>query len=133
MNDESDPLSATRSRSSGVSCLLDVDLWGRREADGAITVGMTDVGQRRTGPVVHWRGPTVGTVLRKGEPVVSLESEKWVGHLAMPFDGTIVAANGALYGDPSAINRDPYGQGWFYRARPEGPGAFDGSELAALR
>ena len=125
-----DALSATRSGSQGASCSLDVDLWVRREPDGSVTVGMTDRGQRRAGRVVHWRGPAIGTVHRKGEAVVSLESEKWVGHLAMPLDGTIVGTNEALYGDPSAINHDPYGRGWFYRIRPDG---FDGSEPAAFR
>ena len=133
MNEEREPLATTGSRAAEAPCPPDVVLWGRRESDGSVTIGMTDVGQRRTGPVVHWRGPTVGTVHRKGEPVVSLESEKWVGHLAMPFDGTIVATNEALYGDPSAINRDPFGHGWLYRARPHGPEEFDRSELAVVR
>lgn len=133
MNGESDPLSATRSGPSGVPCLLDVDLWARREPDGSVTIGITDRAQLRAGPVVHWRGPAVGTFHRKGEAVVSLESEKWVGHLPMPLDGTIVATNEALYGDPTTINRDPYGRGWFYRIHPEGPDELEGSDLVRLR
>lgn len=112
----------------GIACLAGIDLWVRREPDGSVTVGLTDEGQQRTGRIVHWRGPVLGAVHHHGDAVVSLESEKWVGHLPAPAGGTIVATHDALTADPSPINRDPYGEGWFYRIRPDGsvPGAGTG-------
>ena len=114
----------------GVACLAGGDLWTRREPDGTLTVGLTDEGQQRTGRIVHWRGPTLGAVCRRGDAIVSLESEKWVGHLPAPTSGTIVASHDALISDPSPINRDPYGEGWFYRIRADGSILSEGSESA---
>ena len=88
------------------------------ESDGSVTVGLTVRGQELVGSVVHFRGPDARRRFRAHEPVVSLESSKWVGHLAMPADGEIVETNGAAVADPGLINRDPQGAGWLYRYRP---------------
>ncbi len=108
---------------SGV-CAIGPDLWYREEADGTFVVGLTDSAQRRAGPLAHYRGPEVGRSYRAGEAAISLESEKWVGHLGLPVDGTVVGANAEVERDPGLVNHDPYGAGWLYRLRPRDPGAF---------
>jgi glycine cleavage system H protein len=106
-------------------CAIGPDLWVRAEPGGTYRVGLTDAAQRRSGPVAHYRGPTVGKFYRAGEPAVSLESGKWVGHLSLPVDSTVVATNPLVEADPSVINRDPVGAGWLYRVRPREAGALE--------
>ncbi len=108
------------SSGSGV-CAIGPDLWYRSDADGTVVVGLTDDAQRRAGALAHYRGPRPGRSYRAGEPAISLESEKWVGHLGLPVDGTVISTNPAVEADPASINRDPYGAGWLYRMRPRDP------------
>ncbi len=44
----------------------------------------------------------------------------------MPVAGEVVEVNGALDGDPAAVNRDPYGAGWMIELRVADPAALDG-------
>ena len=46
---------------------------------------------------------------------------KAVSELFSPVSGSVVEVNGALEGDPAAVNRDPYGAGWMVRLRPAAP------------
>jgi glycine cleavage system H protein len=117
---------------AGATCAIGADLWYRPEVDGTYRVGLTDAAQRRAGALAHYRGPVAGREYRAGEPAVSLESEKWVGHLGIPVDGTVVATNGAAEADPTTINRDPYGAGWLYQMRPREPGSLE-ARAGALR
>ena len=114
------------------ACAIGPDLWFRREPDGSFLLGLTDPAQRRAGKIAHYRGPVAGRFYRAGEPAISLESEKWVGHLALPAEGTVVEPNAALFDDPGAINRDPFGTGWLCRWRPKEPAALEtrGTPLA---
>jgi glycine cleavage system H protein len=109
----------------GATCAIGADLWFRREADGTYVVGLSDAAQRRAGPLAHYRGPIAGRTYRAGEPALSLESAKWVGHLGLPVDGSVVASNAQAESDPTTINRDPYGVGWLYRMRPKEPGRLE--------
>lgn len=119
------PTAAADDRPSRVACAIGTDLWCRRDRDGSYLIGLSQVAQDRAGRVAHYRGPVVGGRYGRGEPAVSLESEKWVGHLPLPVPGTVVDVNHALESDPSLINRDPYGEGWLYRMRPEDPRALE--------
>lgn len=101
------------------------DFWTRREPDGSYVLGFTDDAQRRLGTVVYLRGPDVGRTYRGGESAFTLESEKCVRQLSIPAGGTVVEVNRDLEGDPSTINRDPYGRGWVCRVRPLRPGALE--------
>lgn len=118
------PAGPPRAPADAGACAVGPDLWYREEADGTFVVGLTDSAQRRAGPLAHYRGPEVGRAYRAGEAAMSLESEKWVGHLGLPVDGTVVGANADVERDPALVNRDPYGAGWLYRVRPRSPGAF---------
>lgn len=95
--------------------------WVRREED-SWTVGTTHYSADTAGDVLYVELPEVGTRLKAGEPCGSIESGKWVGKLYAPADGVVTAVNGALAEDPRAVNRDPYGAGWLFTFRAEGPG-----------
>ena len=86
--------------------------------DGTVTVGMTDVAQNLAGPLLHAKVKKVGTVRKKGRPVATVESSKWVGPVKSPISGEIVAVNEALAEDAKVVNRSPYEDGWIVKMRP---------------
>lgn len=126
----SSPVTAA-SPGDAAACAIGADLWFRRAEDRTYLIGLSDAAQRRAGSIAHYRGPEVGRSYRPRESAMTLESEKWVGHLSLPVAGTVVEANEALVSDPGAINRDPYGAGWLYRMRPDDPTALEDLARAA--
>ncbi|MHB1928568.1 MAG: glycine cleavage system protein H [Acidimicrobiales bacterium] len=104
---------------------LDHDVWVRVEGGDAV-VGMTDVAQTRCGRLVHVGWKPVGRRIARGRPVCIIESAKWVGPMLSPLSGELVTCNDRRFADDVAIaNRDPYGDGWLVRLRPESEGEFD--------
>ncbi len=98
-------------------------LWAREGPTGEFTLGLTRSASERLGRPVHFRGPPDGSRIAAGAPAVSLESEKWVGHLASPAAGTVLGTNPRVLADPTLIRRDPEGAGWLIRLRPDRPEA----------
>ncbi|HEY5637247.1 MAG TPA: hypothetical protein VIS77_10130 [Burkholderiales bacterium] len=96
----------------------DFQIWVRREDDGSMTIGMTDLSQTRAGRIMHVRVRRPGSRRPRGKPVATVETGKWAGPVPNPFDCVIEAANEAVLEDPVRINRDPYGE-WIARVRPE--------------
>jgi glycine cleavage system H protein len=92
--------------------------WARLEADGTVTIGITDVAQHLARGIVNATPKDVGRTVQKGKSVGTLESGKWVGPVTSPVTGEIVAINETMKGRPSLINSDPYGEGWFVRIKP---------------
>ncbi|MFQ5614081.1 MAG: glycine cleavage system protein H [Anaerolineae bacterium] len=94
-------------------------VWVRPEDDGTVTLGMTDAAQHLAGKIVTATPKKVGRKVRKGKSSGTVESGKWVGPIKSPVTGEIVAANEAVVKDPTILNEDPYGEGWFVRVRPD--------------
>jgi glycine cleavage system H protein len=80
--------------------------WLRLEDDGTVTVGITDHAQDLLGDVVFVELPDVGDTIA-------------VDDVYAPISGEVVAINEALEDDPEIINSDPYGEGWFFRMKPD--------------
>ncbi len=97
----------------------------RTGTDGALTVGITDYAQGELGDVVFLNLPKVGDKVTAGQPFGSIEAVKAVSELFSPVTGEVVAVNSALEGDPAAVNRDPYGDGWMVQLRPANPKDLD--------
>lgn len=98
------------------------DVWARWEADGTVTLGMTDPAQTRCGQIVGIRFKAVGRHVRRGQSLATIESAKWVGPFPAVLSGTIAATNEATFrADILAANRDPYGAGWLVRLVPTEP------------
>lgn len=93
-------------------------VWARAEADGTLTVGMTDVAQNLSKRLVSCTIKKTTKPLEKGKSVATVESGKWVGPVPMPVSGEIVAANEAVTKKPDTVNNDPYGAGWIARIKP---------------
>ena len=100
--------------------------WVRREADGTLTVGITDHAQDQLGDVVFVQNPEPGRQVKKGEECGIIESVKAAADIYAPLSGEIVAVNEALADAPAQINEDPYAA-WLFRIRPS-----DTSELEGL-
>lgn len=93
-------------------------VWARPEDDATVTVGVTDVAQFLAKKIISALPKPAGRPAKKGRSLGTIESGKWVGPVTSPVSGEITETNPAMAGDPSIINRDPYGDGWYVRVRP---------------
>jgi glycine cleavage system H protein len=92
--------------------------WIRLDADGLATIGITDHAQDALGDIVFVELPAVGKTAAKGDAICVVESVKAAADVKLPVAGTVTAVNSALPDDPSKINTDPMGEGWFIQIRP---------------
>lgn len=91
--------------------------WARAEADGTVTVGISDHAQSALGDLVFVDVPEVGRALTKGAQAAVVESVKAASDVYSPVSGEVVAVNEALSGSPELVNQDPYGQGWLFKVK----------------
>jgi glycine cleavage system H protein len=104
--------------------------WMRAEADGTVTVGITDHAQSALGDLVFIELPKVGRVLKAGEACAIVESVKAASDVYAPIAGEVVATNDALTGTPEALNEDAYAA-WLFRLQPAAADALGGMLDAA--
>lgn len=100
--------------------------WLRLEADGTITVGITDHAQEALGDVVFVELPEVGTDVTADQEIAVVESVKAASDVYAPISGTIVEINEELVDSPELANEDPYGKAWFFKIKPANPSDYDG-------
>ena len=99
--------------------------WIRVEGDVA-TVGISDHAQGALGDIVFAEVPEAGKRLGKGDEAAVVESVKAASDVYAPVGGEVVEGNAAIADDPSLINRDAEGEGWFFKLKLDDPGAVDG-------
>ena len=97
----------------------------RVEGDVAV-VGISDYAQQQLGDVVFVELPEIGKIVTKGGEAAVVESVKAASDIYAPVAGTITGANETLGDDPGLVNRDPMGEGWFFRIRPKDAAEVDG-------
>jgi glycine cleavage system H protein len=90
--------------------------WVKLDGDVA-TVGITDYAQASLGDIVYVELPRVGASLTQFGNIGVVESVKAVSDIFTPVGGEVVGINDGLEADPAAVNRDPYGDGWFYKVK----------------
>ena len=88
----------------------------RIEGDMAY-VGITDYAQHELGDIVFVDVTCEGETIEAGEAFGSVEAVKTVADLLMPVTGEVVEFNASLE-DASAVNADPYGNGWIIKIKP---------------
>ncbi|MEW6158935.1 MAG: glycine cleavage system protein GcvH [Verrucomicrobiota bacterium] len=87
-------------------------------ADGPIaTIGITDHAQHELTDVVFVELPEPGRQVKAGEACAVVESVKTASDIYSPVSGEITETNEAVTKDPSLVNTDPYGRGWFYKIK----------------
>ena len=95
--------------------------------DGSIgTVGISEYAQVQLGDVVFVEVPEVGMSYKKGDEAAVVESVKAASEVYAPVNGEIVEANNALEENPSIVNSDAEGRGWFYKIKVNSLSDFDG-------
>ena len=99
--------------------------WIRVEGDVA-TVGISDHAQEALGDIVFAEVPDAGRQLAKGDDAAVVESVKAASDVYSPVGGEVVEGNAAIADDPSVINRDPEGEGWFFKIRLSDPAEVEG-------
>ncbi|MBW6530185.1 glycine cleavage system protein GcvH [Sphingomonas sp. RRHST34] len=91
------------------------------------TVGISDYAQGQLGDIVFVEAPDLGRSLSKGDEAAVVESVKAASDVYAPVSGTVTEGNPALADEPSLVNSDPEGEGWFFKLTLSDP-----SELEAL-
>ena len=99
--------------------------WVRVEGDSG-TVGISDFAQGQLGDVVFVEVPEAGRVVSKGDEAAVVESVKAASEVYAPVSGTVAEGNQALADEPSLVNTDPEGDGWFFKLTLSDAGELDG-------
>ena len=88
--------------------------WVSVEGDAA-TVGITDFAQGQLGDVVFVEVPEANKVLSQGDQAAVVESVKAASDVYAPVGGAVTQGNQAVVDEPSLVNSDPEGEGWFFK------------------
>jgi glycine cleavage system H protein len=100
--------------------------WVRVEGDTA-TVGISDHAQEALGDIVFAEVPEAGRKVSKGQEAAVVESVKAASDVYAPVSGEVIEGNQAIADEPSLVNSDPEGEGWFFKLKLD-----DSSELEGL-
>lgn len=100
--------------------------WVKTEADGTISIGITQHAQELLGDMVFVENPAVGRKLKAKEECAVVESVKAAADVYAPVSGEVVAVNSELDSAPEKINADAYGA-WMFRMKPD-----NAADVAAL-
>jgi glycine cleavage system H protein len=100
--------------------------WARLEADGTVTVGISDHAQQALGDVVFVELTEVGKVFAAGDAAGVVESVKAASDIYAPVGGEVIAVNDELADSPELLNEEPYSS-WIFKLKPS-----DKSELDKL-
>ncbi|MGA1311260.1 MAG: glycine cleavage system protein GcvH [Candidatus Nanopelagicales bacterium] len=91
------------------------------------TVGITKYATEQLGDIVFAEIPDLGKNITSGSEAAVVESVKAASDVYTPVSGEVTEGNAAIVTDPSLINKDPEGQGWFFKVKLSNP-----SELSLL-
>jgi len=100
--------------------------WIKTEADGTLSVGITQHAQELLGDMVFVESPMVGRKLKAKEECAVVESVKAAADVYAPVSGVVTAVNSKLDSTPESINSDPYAA-WMFKMKPDNP-----ADVAAL-
>ena len=89
------------------------------------TIGITDYAQAQLGDVVFVELPAVGSKLCQGDEASVVESVKAASEVYMPVSGEVGEINGVIEDEPTTVNSDPAGEGWFFKIKLSDPSEFD--------
>jgi glycine cleavage system H protein len=90
--------------------------WIRTEADGTLTIGITDHAQNTLGDIVFLELPKVGTQVKAGDAIGVVESVKAASDIYSPVTGEVIAINQDAVDTPEDVNGDPY-DAWLFKIK----------------
>jgi len=98
--------------------------WVQLDGDIA-TVGITDHAQEQLGELVFIELPELEREVAAGEACAVVESVKAASDVYSPLAGKIAEINETIVEDPSIVNSDSEGEGWFFRLELDDPATFE--------
>lgn len=100
--------------------------WALREGNRA-RVGISDFAQGELGDIAYVELPEIGTKVKQGDTVCSIDSLKSSSEIFAPISGTIVEVNDKLKKEENCeiINKDPLGEGWIFVIEMDNPQELD--------
>jgi glycine cleavage system H protein len=99
--------------------------WARLEADGTVTIGISNHAQEALGDIVFLELPDVGREVKATENVAVVESVKAASDIYAPISGKITARNDAIADTPEQVNEKPY-DAWLFKIAPSDVAELDG-------
>ena len=99
--------------------------WIRVEGNSA-TVGISNHAQEALADIVFVEVPEAGRSLRKGEEAAVVESVKAASDVYAPISGSVIEGNQSIADDPTLVNNDPEGAGWFFKIEVADTSELDG-------
>ena len=99
--------------------------WARLEADGTVSVGITQHAQDLLGDMVYVENPKVGRKVAAKEECAVVESVKAASDVYAPLAGEVTAVNDEVANAPEKINQDAYGA-WMFRLKPDNAADLNG-------
>ena len=93
--------------------------WLRKNADGTVTVGISDHAQSALGDITYIQLPKVGAKLAQSQVFGVVESVKAASDLYAPVAGEVLAINTALDASPDLVNTAPETDGWMLKLKPD--------------
>ncbi|WGS49834.1 glycine cleavage system protein GcvH [Paraburkholderia sp. D15] len=98
--------------------------WVRTEADGTLTVGITDHAQAALGDIVFLEVQTLNKSANAGDPVAVIESVKAASDIYAPVSGEVIEQNGEVIDEPELVNSEPY-DSWLFKIKPAAGASHD--------
>jgi len=81
------------------------------------TVGITKYAADQLGDIVFAEVPEAGKALTSGGEAAVVESVKAASDVYTPVSGEVIEGNQEVASNPSLINEDPEGKGWFFKVK----------------
>jgi glycine cleavage system H protein len=97
--------------------------WLLPDADGSITVGITDHAQEALGDLVFVELPEVGAHFAARKEIAVVESVKAAADVYAPLAGTVIEVNQAVVDAPESVNQDAYAA-WLFKIKPDNAADF---------
>ncbi len=91
--------------------------WVRVEADGTVTIGITDHAQEALGDLVFVELPEVGKSYAAGQETCVVESVKAAADVYAPIAGEVTEVNQEAVDAPESVNQDAYAA-WLFKLKP---------------
>ncbi len=98
--------------------------WVRTEADGTLTVGITDHAQEALGDIVFFEVQQLGKTVAAGDTVAVIESVKAASDIYAPLAGEIFELNQSVADAPDSVNSAPY-ENWLFQIKPTAGASLD--------
>lgn len=92
--------------------------WMLLNADGSVTVGITDHAQEALGDLVFVELPEIGTHFDAEKEIAVVESVKAAADVYAPISGTVTEVNQAAADAPESVNQDAYAA-WLFKMTPD--------------